>query len=104
MHSRQANTGERALFLHSHLQPDPWLGMCVDVCELCIYVGTLNYTLVSTYPVKRLNAKFLPIFFVQSKDECEYLINLGKPHMKKSTVVDSATGKSTDSRYEYSTS
>ncbi|KAI8541094.1 hypothetical protein RHMOL_Rhmol08G0036200 [Rhododendron molle] len=33
-----------------------------------------------------------------SKDECEYLINLGKPHMKKSTVVDSATGKSTDSR------
>ncbi|KAM3238866.1 putative prolyl 4-hydroxylase 10 [Capsicum annuum] len=33
-----------------------------------------------------------------SKEECEYLINLGKPHMKKSTVVDSATGKSTDSR------
>ncbi|CAN4109802.1 unnamed protein product [Withania somnifera] len=33
-----------------------------------------------------------------SKEECEYLINLGKPHMKKSSVVDSATGKSTDSR------
>lgn len=33
-----------------------------------------------------------------SKDECEYLINLAKPHMEKSTVVDSATGKSTDSR------
>ncbi|XP_057500168.1 probable prolyl 4-hydroxylase 10 [Actinidia eriantha] len=33
-----------------------------------------------------------------SKDECEYLINLAKPHMQKSTVVDSATGKSKDSR------
>lgn len=33
-----------------------------------------------------------------SKDECEYLINLAKPNMQKSTVVDSATGKSKDSR------
>lgn len=33
-----------------------------------------------------------------SKEECEYLINLAKPHMAKSTVVDSATGKSKDSR------
>lgn len=33
-----------------------------------------------------------------SKDECEYLIELAKPHMEKSTVVDSATGKSKDSR------
>ncbi|OWM74941.1 hypothetical protein CDL15_Pgr021292 [Punica granatum] len=33
-----------------------------------------------------------------SKEECEYLINLAKPHMVKSTVVDSATGKSKDSR------
>lgn len=33
-----------------------------------------------------------------SKEECEYLINLAKPHMHKSTVVDSATGKSKDSR------
>ncbi|PSS21412.1 Prolyl 4-hydroxylase [Actinidia chinensis var. chinensis] len=33
-----------------------------------------------------------------SKDECQYLINLAKPHMQKSTVVDSATGKSKDSR------
>lgn len=32
------------------------------------------------------------------KEECEYLINLAKPHMAKSTVVDSATGKSKDSR------
>lgn len=30
--------------------------------------------------------------------ECEYLINLAKPHMEKSTVVDSETGKSKDSR------
>jgi prolyl 4-hydroxylase len=33
-----------------------------------------------------------------NKEECEYLINLAKPHMAKSTVVDSATGKSKDSR------
>ncbi|KAL3525223.1 hypothetical protein ACH5RR_013595 [Cinchona calisaya] len=33
-----------------------------------------------------------------SKEECEYLIDLAKPQMQKSTVVDSATGKSTDSR------
>ncbi|XP_062163461.1 probable prolyl 4-hydroxylase 3 isoform X2 [Alnus glutinosa] len=33
-----------------------------------------------------------------SKEECEYLISLAKPHMKKSTVVDSITGQSKDSR------
>ncbi|KAL5706308.1 procollagen-proline 4-dioxygenase [Ranunculus cassubicifolius] len=33
-----------------------------------------------------------------SKQECDYLIDLAKPHMEKSTVVDSATGKSKDSR------
>ncbi|XP_006828848.3 probable prolyl 4-hydroxylase 3 isoform X2 [Amborella trichopoda] len=33
-----------------------------------------------------------------SKDECEYLISLAKPHMEKSTVVDSTTGQSKDSR------
>ncbi|XP_077221438.1 putative prolyl 4-hydroxylase 3 [Tasmannia lanceolata] len=33
-----------------------------------------------------------------SKDECNYLIELAKPHMEKSTVVDSATGRSKDSR------
>ncbi|KAL0795047.1 hypothetical protein Bca101_066424 [Brassica carinata] len=33
-----------------------------------------------------------------SKEECEYLISLAKPHMVKSTVVDSQTGKSKDSR------
>ncbi|XP_060673100.1 probable prolyl 4-hydroxylase 3 [Ziziphus jujuba] len=33
-----------------------------------------------------------------SKEECEYLIGLAKPHMAKSTVVDSATGRSKDSR------
>ncbi|CAL9176017.1 probable prolyl 4-hydroxylase 3 [Musa acuminata AAA Group] len=33
-----------------------------------------------------------------SKEECEYLIELAKPYMKKSTVVDSTTGRSTDSR------
>ncbi|KAE8736168.1 putative prolyl 4-hydroxylase 3 [Hibiscus syriacus] len=33
-----------------------------------------------------------------SKEECEYLINLAKPHMAKSTVVDRKTGQSRDSR------
>ncbi|XWS42194.1 hypothetical protein CRYUN_Cryun17cG0147100 [Craigia yunnanensis] len=33
-----------------------------------------------------------------SKEECEYLIVLAKPHMEKSTVVDTETGKSKDSR------
>ncbi|VAI51917.1 unnamed protein product [Triticum turgidum subsp. durum] len=33
-----------------------------------------------------------------SKEECEYLIGLAKPRMVKSTVVDSETGKSKDSR------
>lgn len=33
-----------------------------------------------------------------SKDECEYLIDLAKPNMQKSTVVDEKTGKSKDSR------
>ncbi|KAG8073004.1 hypothetical protein GUJ93_ZPchr0006g42982 [Zizania palustris] len=33
-----------------------------------------------------------------SKEECDYLIGLAKPHMVKSTVVDSTTGKSKDSR------
>lgn len=38
-------------------------------------------------------------FLCQSKDECEYLINLAKPNMKKSTVVDNETGKSKDSKW-----
>ncbi|KAJ0966885.1 hypothetical protein J5N97_023802 [Dioscorea zingiberensis] len=33
-----------------------------------------------------------------SKEECEHLISLAKPHMEKSTVVDSQTGRSKDSR------
>ncbi|KAJ8764321.1 hypothetical protein K2173_006061 [Erythroxylum novogranatense] len=33
-----------------------------------------------------------------TKQECEYLIALAKPHMQKSAVVDSETGKSKDSR------
>lgn len=39
--------------------------------------------------------------FEQSKEECEYLINLAKPFMVKSSVVDSKTGKSTESRFAY---
>lgn len=36
----------------------------------------------------------------QSKEECEYLIELAKPYMVKSSVVDSKTGKSTESRFD----
>lgn len=32
-------------------------------------------------------------------EECEHLIDLAKPRMKKSKVIDSKTGKSADSRY-----
>lgn len=42
--------------------------------------------------------------FGQTKEECEYLVSLAKPHMEKSTVVDSETGKSKDSRYAILTS
>ncbi|XP_021691087.2 probable prolyl 4-hydroxylase 10 isoform X1 [Hevea brasiliensis] len=38
-----------------------------------------------------------------SKEECDYLINLANPHMQKSTVVDSESGKSKDSRVRTST-
>ncbi|MFS8010333.1 putative procollagen-proline 4-dioxygenase [Helianthus anomalus] len=37
-------------------------------------------------------------FSWQSQEECDHLINTAKPHMKKSTVVDSETGQSKDSR------
>lgn len=33
-----------------------------------------------------------------SKEECEYLISIAQPRMEKSTVVDSETGQSKDSR------
>lgn len=33
-----------------------------------------------------------------AKDECEYLINTARPHMERSFVVDSETGKSMESR------
>ncbi|KAH1244213.1 putative prolyl 4-hydroxylase 3 [Glycine max] len=36
-----------------------------------------------------------------SKEECEYLIELAKPQMVKSSVVDSKTGKSTESRFDF---
>ncbi|MCO5587165.1 hypothetical protein L7F22_041112 [Adiantum nelumboides] len=48
--------------------------------------------LISWEPRAFVYHKFL------SKEECEYLISLAKPHMVKSTVVDSATGRSKDSR------
>ncbi|XP_048141932.1 probable prolyl 4-hydroxylase 10 isoform X2 [Rhodamnia argentea] len=46
-----------------------------------------------------------PIAFVYhnflSEDECIYLIELAKPHMHKSTVVDSSTGEIKDNRFTY---
>ncbi|KMT17098.1 hypothetical protein BVRB_2g041520 [Beta vulgaris subsp. vulgaris] len=39
-----------------------------------------------------------PAYYYQSKDECEYLIKLASPHMKKLKVIDEKTGKNKDSR------
>ena len=50
------------------------------------------------FSVQTIHRLILAIF-KQSKDECEYLIELAKPNMVKSTVVDSATGQSKDSRF-----
>lgn len=36
---------------------------------------------------------------LQTDAECDYLVKLAKPNMVKSTVVDSATGRSKDSRW-----
>ncbi|KAL3641029.1 putative prolyl 4-hydroxylase 3 [Castilleja foliolosa] len=38
-----------------------------------------------------------------SKEECEHLINLAKPHMTKSTVIDDETGDNVDSEVRTST-
>ncbi|KAL3641030.1 putative prolyl 4-hydroxylase 3 [Castilleja foliolosa] len=38
-----------------------------------------------------------------SKEECEYLINVAKPHMTKSTVIDDETGGTMDSEVRTST-
>lgn len=38
------------------------------------------------------------------KDECEYLINIARPHMEKSSVVDSRTGRRVESRFRTSSS
>ncbi|KAL5200781.1 hypothetical protein ABZP36_021984 [Zizania latifolia] len=36
-------------------------------------------------------------FLAELKEECEYLVSLAKPHIKRSTVVDSSTRGSKDS-------
>jgi hypothetical protein len=56
-------------------------GMCVCVCARVCEGGRER-----------------EIFMLQSEEECKYLINLAKPHMVKSSVVDNETGKSKDSR------
>ena len=47
---------------------------------------------VSWYPRAFVYHNFM------TAEECEHLINLGKPSMVKSSVVDNDTGKSVDSR------
>lgn len=37
-----------------------------------------------------------------AKNECEYLINIARPHMEKSTVVDSRTGRRRESSFRTS--
>jgi hypothetical protein len=70
-----------------------------------------NYSKPSEVPFHIRTIKYLDYFLAskcmshqivkQSKEECEYLIELAKPHMVKSTVVDSTTGESKDSRYAH---
>jgi hypothetical protein len=48
---------------------------------------------VSWYPRAFVYHNFM------TAEECEHLINLGKPSMVKSSVVDNDTGKSVDSRW-----
>ncbi|GAU24949.1 hypothetical protein TSUD_311840 [Trifolium subterraneum] len=47
---------------------------------------------------RRKTSERLQSLSEDSKEECEYMINLAKPFMAKSSVVDSKTGKSTESR------
>ncbi|PWA74967.1 2-oxoglutarate (2OG) and Fe(II)-dependent oxygenase superfamily protein [Artemisia annua] len=64
----------------------------------------IDGTLQSIFPSLTLilAVNFIPIrnhmSVFKSQDECDHLINLAKPHMEKSTVVDNDTGKSKDSR------
>lgn len=69
-----------------------------------VHAFDLNYStrqipspgiLIGLHNIVLNNTAHIPL---QSKEECEYLIELAKPHMHKSTVVDSATGRSKDSR------
>lgn len=65
-----------------------------DFILICFVLSTLCRMEVSIRCLLNLHS----ISVVQSKDECEYLITLAKPHMEKSSVVDGTTGQSKDSR------
>ena len=65
-------------------------------CLLC-----LNWCMFETKKSNLWEYLIYIIWCDQSKEECEYLISLAKPHMVKSTVVDSETGKSKDSRFAF---
>ncbi len=60
----------------------------LDVSLRQVWVET-----VSWYPRAFVYHNFM------TAEECEHLINLGKPSMVKSSVVDNDTGKSVDSRW-----
>lgn len=71
-----------------------WLG-----CFVCMHVWITSLgSWAQFHLIWFAHILNLITFSAQSKEECEYLINLATPHMRKSTVVDSDTGKSKDSR------
>ena len=78
------------------------LGLSSYISEMFQCLLCLNWCMFETK-----NRNFAGINFIiwcdvdQSKEECKYLISLGKPHMVKSTVVDSQTGKSKDRRFAF---
>ncbi|QCD82115.1 prolyl 4-hydroxylase [Vigna unguiculata] len=69
--------------------------------NLSIFIRTMKLgpRITLEFYFKNFVEQFLDeTFSFVSKEECEYLINIAKPKMQKSSVVDAKTGKSMDSR------
>ena len=72
----------------ARVEREPHLVTSPVGCLLQVWVET-----VSWHPRAFVYHNFM------TAEECEHLINLGKPSMVKSSVVDNDTGKSVDSRW-----
>ncbi|KAG6506830.1 hypothetical protein ZIOFF_032160 [Zingiber officinale] len=77
---------------------DVILGLFLDCLNI---FSTLGHSPAIEISYPGLDMQLLLNYFIcanQSQKECEYLIELAKPHMQKSTIVDSVTCWSKDSR------